>query len=262
MRRLTIIGCGWFGLPFARTMVERGWEVLGSVRDPDRSAALSGDGIQGFTFDLGQDDYPAAPFAEAVVVIAVPAGRRAGNSESFIQGVSRLLDHALRHGSRAVVVISSTGIYEGLDGEVDEDTQPVDEGNVLVQLERKLERAEIRTCAVRFGGLIGPDRHPGRFLAGRKDLKGGARLVNLVQGSDCVRALKLLLETPLEDWPARMNVVSPEHPSRSEYYPRAARELGLTPPTFQAEACPAAGREVRARWLERQGFEFSPLEAP
>ena len=54
------------------------------------------------------------------------------------------------------------------------------------RLERHLGLLAPPHCAVRFAGLIGPARPPGRFLAGRTDLAGGERPVNLVQQIDCL----------------------------------------------------------------------------
>lgn len=263
MNRLTVVGCGWFGLPLARHMVGQGWQVAGSVRDAGRARALADDGIAGFALDLRDAAFPAAPFRDALVVIAIPPGQGRGAHAAaaavYQAGAVRLLDHAAAQGGRAIALISSTSVYRGLTGEVDEEAEPVADDHVMVQLERHLATFLVPGCAVRFGGLIGPDRHPGRFLAGRTDVRGGARRVNLVRREDCVRAVALLLDTPLDAWPPRVNVVSTDHPARQDYYPAAAAALGLTPPTFAPDAEPASGRVVRSGWLASRGFAFSTL---
>jgi nucleoside-diphosphate-sugar epimerase len=259
VKRLTVVGCGWFGRPFARHMAERGWSVKGSVRDADRAQALSAEGVEGFAFDLADTTYPAKAFSEAIVVVAISPGRLGESRRHYYEGMALLLDEAAAQGARGLVVITSTSVYRGVRGEVDEATPPPNPENHLVRVERHLTRLPTPSCAVRFGGLIGPDRHPGRFLADRAEVTGGGDPVNLVQLDDCVRALEHLADTDPAAWPERINVVAPEHPNRASFYRAASESLGLAPPTF-ADVNSTHGRVVRCTWLESQGFEFSPLQ--
>lgn len=256
---LTIVGCGWFGRALALRGVELGWQVRGSVRDAARASALREEGIAGFCLDLSDVHYPDTPFQDALVVVAVPSLSGAGQGALYESGVLRLVDHARVQGTRGLALISSTSVYEGFSGEVTELTHPQDTERVLVRVERSLADARLPTCAVRFGGLIGSDRHPGRFLAGRRDLRNGDHPVNLVRRVDCVAAVERLLLTPPEGWPGCVNVVAPEHPTRAAFYGSAAEQLGVEAPTF-LPASSGGGRIVRCGWLDSQGFAFSGLK--
>jgi len=74
-----------------------------------------------------------------------------------------------------LIFISSTSVYADDNSLVSEDTIPMptlESGKQLVAIENRLmENKNFKTTVVRFGGLIGKDRHPIRFLAGKKKLK-------------------------------------------------------------------------------------------
>jgi nucleoside-diphosphate-sugar epimerase len=90
-----------------------------------------------------------------------------------------------------------------------------------------------KSTVVRLGGLIGPDRAPGRFLAARHNLAQGDAPVNLLHLTDAVGVLQTIIEQ--EIWGHTLNICASLHPSRREFYPAAAEYLGLQPPTFKPE---------------------------
>lgn len=85
---------------------------------------------------------------------------------------------------------------------------------------------------LRLAGLVGTDRHPGRFLAGKTGVKG-ARKVNLVHQEDVIAAIELLLNRPKGGH--LYNLCAPIHPRKRDFYPACARALQLTPPEFAVE---------------------------
>ncbi|MFN9110901.1 MAG: NAD(P)-binding domain-containing protein, partial [Bacteroidota bacterium] len=46
MMKITVIGCGWLGMPLAQRFVEAGMEVSGTVRTVDKLDQLSDLGIR------------------------------------------------------------------------------------------------------------------------------------------------------------------------------------------------------------------------
>ena len=82
---------------------------------------------------------------------------------------------------------------------------------------------------LRLSGLVGGSREPGRFLAGRS-FEGGEEPINLVAQEDLLRFIPALLAR--QDWPSVLNVSTPHHPSRREFYSQAAKLRGLPPPQF------------------------------
>ncbi|MCL1125281.1 hypothetical protein [Shewanella surugensis] len=86
------------------------------------------------------------------------------------------------------------------------------------------------TCVLRFAGLVGPNRHPGRFLSGKSDIAGGAAPVNLVHLGDFVKAVTCIILA--DNVQSVYNLCAQEHPSRQAFYRAASIDLGLTLPVF------------------------------
>lgn len=67
--------------------------------------------------------------------------------------------------------ISSTSVYGNLNREITEEDETFPEtesGKALVKVEKLLRNEkEINITILRFGGLIGYERNPGNFLAGK-----------------------------------------------------------------------------------------------
>jgi 3-hydroxyisobutyrate dehydrogenase-like beta-hydroxyacid dehydrogenase len=45
MTKISILGCGWLGLPLAKAIVENGFSVKGSTTSTDKLTALENAGI-------------------------------------------------------------------------------------------------------------------------------------------------------------------------------------------------------------------------
>jgi nucleoside-diphosphate-sugar epimerase len=117
---------------------------------------------------------------------------------------------------------------------VTESTKPnpeTENGKQLLATEILLQSNEnFKTTVVRFGGLIGDDRHPINFLAGRKNIENPEAPINLIHQEDCIGIIEAIVKQ--ECWNETFNAVAPFHPSRKEYYTQKAMELGLLLPEF------------------------------
>ena len=77
------------------------------------------------------------------------------------------------------------------------------------------------TTILRFSGLVGPGRHPGRFFAGKKNIPNGKAPVNLIHLQDCIDLTLLILRK--EAFGYTFNAAAPHHPQRQEFYTTAAQ---------------------------------------
>ncbi|MEL6925735.1 MAG: SDR family NAD(P)-dependent oxidoreductase, partial [Bacteroidota bacterium] len=91
----------------------------------------------------------------------------------------------------------------------------------------------IKSTVLRMAGLAGGTRKPGRFLAGKKELKNGSAPINLVHQVDCVAIAAGVIARGL--WNETYNVVADEHPTRAIFYTYQALKEDLEPPTFVKE---------------------------
>ena len=86
---------------------------------------------------------------------------------------------------------------------------------------------------LRFGGLIGEDRHPVKFLAGKENLENPDAPINLIHQKDCIGIIFEIINQ--ESWNEVFNAVAPFHLTRSVYYTQKAKEQNLILPKFNTE---------------------------
>jgi len=271
MRKIThisILGCGWLGTFLAKAWLKNGAIVNGSVRDEAIFPSLAAQGIRPFRVNV--DETGISANAKAfwncdILVVSIPPSRNERVMEVYPRLAEQVVAEVKRRSIPRVVFISSTSVYPETGGEVNEETSGQPEkpsGMALWQAEQLfLQEEAFRTIVVRPGGLIGPGRLPGNFIRKAHPLRPGNVPVNLVHSNDVVRAILHLTE--VEKGSAVYNVVSPEHPLRSELYRRAAELQGISLPDFPV------GENVKFKTVSSQklidtGFRFTyrnPLAA-
>ncbi|GGB51199.1 SDR family oxidoreductase [Shewanella inventionis] len=240
MNTITVIGCGWFGLPFAKHLINQGFQVKASKRQVDDLVSLPQLGIEAYQLDLANVSHDAknsSLFDADAIVINIPPGLKRGNSDylHYLTTLKQLMGARLY---QKVIFISTTGVYPSDDQTVTEADASAfnDTASTLLQAEAIFATLP-NSCIVRFSGLVGPKRHPGRFFAGKSDVSGANVAVNLVHLDDCIAAVSLVL-TSSNTLPI-YNVAAPIHPTRGEFYVAATTHLGLTAPQFNLQHQPS-----------------------
>lgn len=242
---ISIIGCGWLGLPVAQSLLKKSYQVNGSTTRPEKLSQLKEEGIKPFLVDLRKRaDRDTTLSLQAcleatILLINIPPGRRNPHVlEVFPAQMKYLIQQILLSPIQKVLFISSTSVYQPQNKVITEDdaTQPIRaSGQALLQVEQLFQQqSQFQTSILRMSGLYGGTRHPGRFLAGKQNLANGEAPVNLVHLDDCIGVIEQVIEQ--EKWGELYNVCSDEHPTRREMYTSAARKLGLTPPHFAENA--------------------------
>ncbi len=188
------------------------------------------------------------------MIIDIPPKLRGNSKEDFVGKIETLIPFIEKSSIENVLFISSISVY-GDDTSPDsnrdalsvtEETIPIaigtnlntESGKQLLQTEQLLQsNSNFKTTILRFGGLIGEDRHPMKFLAGRENLENPEAPINLIHQVDCIGIiLKIVCHTePVEVWNETFNAVAPFHPSREEYYTQKAVDLNLALPKFNHE---------------------------
>jgi nucleoside-diphosphate-sugar epimerase len=237
-KRISIVGCGWLGLPLAARFIRAGYTVKGSTTTPSKIPLLAQMGILPSLIQLQDppEQQDLASFLEAeVVVISFPPGLRSGKGEAYLQQLRTLAAALQQTATPHLLFISSTGIYPDLNRVVTEadDHLPEVQAHVLWQAESLLHALPgKKVTTVRLAGLAGGTRHPGRFLAGKTNVANPLGPVNLIHQADCVEILFQVVHQ--QKWQERFNACAGVHPGREEYYTAAALALGLSPPAFAA----------------------------
>lgn len=238
MKTISILGCGWLGLPLAEHLIVKGYKLKGSTRTRSELDVIGSRGIEPYYIILDPalrgesiDEF----FNCDVLVVNFPPERRDDIAEYHPAQIRSLIARIESSPLTKVLFVSSTSVYPDLGREVSEDDNvppAKPSGVALLEAERLLrESSAFETTVIRFGGLIGYDRMPGRFLAGRKGVAGGGVPVNLVHRDDCLEIIHRVIERGA--WGEVFNACADEHPPRKEYYTAQARKLGLEPPSFE-----------------------------
>ncbi|WP_201981114.1 Rossmann-fold NAD(P)-binding domain-containing protein [Hymenobacter rubidus] len=229
-------------MALARSLAAGGHRVLGTTTSPENFPAMQGAGIEPALLRLGADFGAAGEAllhrllsaADVLVLNVPPRAAAAGAYPNLLRPVHRAVATA---GTRHVLFVSSTGVYPDeprLMRETDAISTRDAASDVLRAEGHFVPRyGQWKSTVVRLGGLIGPERAPGRFLAGRSNLTQGNAPVNLVHLTDVVGVLGCIIEQGA--WGHTFNVCAAQHPLRRDFYPAAARHLQLQEPTFKEE---------------------------
>lgn len=261
MSQISILGCGWLGFPLAKTLLKNGFVVKGSTTSAEKLPLLENAGIQPFLIALKAEETQgdARRFLEnsSILIIDIPPKLRGLEKENFVAKIQKLVPFIEQCAVEHVLFISSTSVYSDEEKHITETVLPnpnTESGMQLLTSEKLLQgNPSFQTTILRFGGLIGEDRHPIKFLAGRKDVENPEAPINMIHQDDCIGIILKIIET--NSWGETFNAVAPFHPSREEYYIHKAIHLGLTPPTFNHEK-PSIGKIIDSSKVLGLGYSF------
>ncbi len=253
--KVVIIGCGWLGQQLAPYLAQSGYTLYGSRRSNDGAAMLAPP-IHGFALDLSAevttDAKLLALLADAWLICAIPLGRQ--QPSGYVSALNRLALLGQQAGIKGGIHCSSTGVYQGNQGRVSEQT-PLCLGLSRVKLladgEQALQQAGWLT--LRLAGLMGPGRHPARFTQG-KVLTGAEHPVNMIHAFDIAQALLAIFN----QWPLAKpcyNLSAPEWVTKRDFYHCA--NLGRDQAAeFSRESDPAWRKVMAEAITEDTAFRY------
>ena len=257
-----VLGCGWLGTPLAEKLVTSGFKVYGTTTSSAKMESLRDFGIEPYQIALHADSIQGEieDFLDKihVLIINVPPRLRKSNAESYVDKM-KLLHSKLRNSSvEYILFVSSTSVYGNIAGEITEDSvpQPITEsGKQLLACEKLfLNDERFKTTIVRFGGLIGPNRHPATMLSNKKGLTNGNDPVNLIHLEDCIHIIFTILKKGY--WNEIFNAVYPFHPTKKEYYTQEAKKRNLPPPGYEAISEESIRGIVRSKNFTDKSHKF------
>jgi nucleoside-diphosphate-sugar epimerase len=255
MTKISILGCGWLGLPLAKAVLKKEFSVNGSTTSTEKLAVLENAGIEPFLITLSENKTTGnlTDFLEnsEILIIDVPPKLRGLGTENFVSKIRNVIPFIEKSSVEKVLFISSTSVYNDDDAFVTEETIPkpdTEGGKQLLETEQLLQsNINFKTTVLRFGGLIGEDRHPIKFLAGRENLDNPDAPINLIHQEDCVGIILKIIENDV--WNETFNAAAPSHPSREMYYTQKAVDLNLALPKFNHKN-PSIGKTILSTKIE------------
>ncbi|TDW50329.1 nucleoside-diphosphate-sugar epimerase [Flavobacterium sp. 270] len=254
MTKISLLGCGWLGLPLAKKLIEKGFTVNGSTTSENKLSILENAGINPFLVILSEVEgaLESESVSETInsfldksdiLIIDIPPKLRGNQNFStslemtFVRKIENLIPFIENSTVKKVLFVSSTSVYGNENGLISEKTNPnpdTESGRQLLLAEALLQNnPNFETTIVRFGGLIGEDRQPVKFLAGKENLENADAPVNLIHLNDCIGVIQEIINQ--SKWNEVFNAVAPFHPTRETYYRQKAIDLNLALPQFSFE---------------------------
>lgn len=268
MKKIAILGCGWLGLPLAISFLKNGFEVNGATTTHSKLSELSHLGIHPFLISIENDsiegDIEVFFKNVSVLIITIPPKLRTETNENFLKKMAILVPFIEKCGVKKVIFVSSTSVFEDANQVVcsAEFANPnTNSGIQLLECEKLLqENSNFDTTIVRFGGLIGKDRHPIYSLSGKKGVKNPNAAINLIHLSDCIAVLQRVIA--LQYWRKTLHAVAPFDAAKADFYTKKALKMGLNPPIFDF-LTPSFGKKVLPfpqEFFDDFEFEYPNLE--
>ena len=283
--KISILGCGWLGFPLGKHLVEKGHSVKGSTTSESKIDLLSEIGIEPFLLKFSpqiemsssllsvspqttMSDFSSLLSVEIqtttfldivnfltseVLVICIPPRASKYGDDFHVQQIESLLEYLPSSTIKSIIYTSSTSVYPDLNREMTESDEVV-ENHSLIRVENLLKNLSQNVTILRCGGLMGGERIPAKYFAG-KTINTGKIPVNYVHQEDVIRIITMILEQGY--WNETFNVVSPEHPIREEIYLKNCQEFGFEKPIFEEPSEEIPFKIISPQKLIHQtGYEF------
>ena len=242
-----IIGCGWLGYVLAKKLLVEKYIVTVTTQSEDKKNKLSKDNINAELLSLPVDEPESillSVFNHKTLIISITPQIRQGRND-YPEKVAQIIKMAELGKVEKVVLLSSTAVYNGLTGLVDEQSildKNANKVDVIDAAEKAARDFSGTTVVLRLAGLVGPERHPGRFLQGKKILAEPQAFINLIHQDDVIGVLLEIIAE--QSFSGIYNAVSATETSKQHYYHAAASALNLPLPEFSFETSMRFGKRI------------------
>ncbi|WP_299120936.1 NAD(P)H-binding protein [uncultured Winogradskyella sp.] len=241
-KQISVIGCGWLGLPLATFLIDEGFKVRGSTTSENKLELLKKHAIEGFIIRLNEDgisgNYSECLKGSEIVIINIPPGLRRNTDKNHVAELSHLIKAIEAHRVENVLYVSSTSVFK------DESHFPIitdltapnatsNSSKQLIEIEQKLQNnSNFNTTILRFSGLFDKDRHPAKYLSGKTGVSNPDAPINLIHKEDCIQIITAIIKNQL--WSIALNASYPKHPNKKEYYSEFCKLHDLSLPEFNS----------------------------
>lgn len=228
--KIGIIGLGWLGLPLAKSLLNKGFLVLGTTRS--RSVGLSHERFSHVLFDPLIKKQSVTPYFSELDVLILAFTPSKTDEKAYAKDCVRMLD--LISPSCKVIQISSSSIYPQRNGTFNESDYPA--GSIKTNAIGYAELAissmlRDRLTIIRMSGLVGPKRYPVTAMAKSGKTYQEKDRVNLIHLEDAIGLIEHVIQHKL--WNKTINGCATEHPYKGQFYTEMASKLGIDPPLFE-----------------------------
>lgn len=273
---VTVLGGGWIGKPLAKALAEQGIGVVATSTSQSGCQKLEQEGINSCLVALPLAEGTKLPdqvLGSDCVVICIPPGIRYGQSD-YPEKIAQLIqqfepnidqDTLPQIGKvKTIIMLSSTAVYNGLKGSVNEDAildLSANKVAIIHQAEQQVLQSDLANKVVlRLAGLIGYNRHPGRFFANDRVIPNPDSVINFIHQDDVVGIILAVIndvknQCGLVSGQHVINCVADFHPTRRQFYQDAQHAVGRGEPKFTEDKEPAT-KCVISNSLPKLGYNF------
>jgi len=267
--KVGILGLGWIGEPLAHKLTDSGYTIIGTTTQAEKKQRLQQLGLSARVLKF--DPFPVGDgvdevFDVDILYINIPPSRRTNPDSFHPEQIIEIRNLAVKHRVSKIIYVSATSVYPDLGQEAYESDELTlsNTGNpALWQAEQVLwENKTYDLTVIRFGGLLGDNRIPGKYFSGKEHVAGHPP-ANYVYRNDAVRAIEWVLTQSL--WNTTYNVVAPVHPKKIKIYEQNAKYLGFDPPVSYESESLSPWKQISPEKFLSTGFEFDypdPLAFP
>jgi nucleoside-diphosphate-sugar epimerase len=203
-----------------------GNNVKASTTRENRLPELSSIKVEPFIIDIARLPSNIQTFLQTKILIINTPSK---SIEGFIGLLKEIEDSEVEK----LLFVSSTSVYENINKTISESDSAESIHNPLLAIEDVFRNSsKIKTTIVRFGGLIGYDRNPGKFFSKGQIVQNPESNVNLIHRDDCIGIISQIVEQ--EAWGEVFNCCADTHPTKREFYTNAAQSIGFPVPKFEA----------------------------
>ena len=238
-----ILGCGWLGKPLAVALLEQGLQVKGTTTHIAKLDQLRNAGIDPYLVDL-KETYIDGDIEEFltgldVLILNIPPGLRSNPNSDFAGRIRLLVTNINRYKSiKQLIYISSTSVFKDtveipIYTETSKPNAEDQKGKKLIAAEEAIELAQAKTTIIRPGGLMGGDRHPVKYLAGKSGISNPEAPINLTDRDYLIDLIHGVISGKINA--PVIHAINEPHEDRKSYYTRMAQVRELEPPTFSDE---------------------------
>jgi nucleoside-diphosphate-sugar epimerase len=239
-KTISILGCGWLGLPLAQSFIDQGHAVKGTTTQASKLERLTVAGIETYEMVVRETTITGAISTflanTQVLIINMPPGLRANPTANFPAKIRLLMQNVQAHKIEQVLFVSSTSVFEDAPNfptytEDDTPNASSTNGKQLMEAELAVRSYYHTATIIRAGGLIGGDRNPVKMLSGKTGLKNPDAPVNLVNRDYLIEIIHKIVNGELLQ--PLVHVVNEPQITRKEYYIKQAIDADLELPQFE-----------------------------
>jgi nucleoside-diphosphate-sugar epimerase len=235
-KSVSILGCGWLGLPLAQHLVNKKYKVNGSTTSQNKMQLLQNAGINPFQIDLSSFLRIDLEFFKcSVLIINIPPALRKRDVGNHLDELQHIFDTMLQEKPENILFVSSTSVYKDENRIMAEEDADSESDIFLIEqkvIDNCTERA-IPFTILRCGGLMGYDRIPCKYYSGKTNLTLPDTPVNYIHRDDVIAIIADCLEN--EHWGEIYNAVAPHHPGRKEVIAECCNRSAFILPEYSSE---------------------------